>query len=63
MGVSVDLQVGGFQANGTLQTSFLLPPAIGSLGTTFHAQALGLDPGRNALGAVVSNALTCTIGN
>ncbi len=60
---SVDLQVGGFQANGTLQTSFLLPPAIGSLGTSFHAQALGIDPGVNPLGAVVSNALTCTIGN
>ena len=60
---SVDLSVGGVNTGGTLATSFLWPAATGTLGTSIYTQALGLDPGVNAFGAVTSNALALTIGN
>lgn len=60
---SADLSVGGLTTNGVLQTSLALGSNPSSLGTNLHSQALGLDPGANAFGGVVSNALTLTIGN
>jgi hypothetical protein len=60
---SIDLSVAGFQTNGVLQTQLTLSADPATLGTSFHAQALGLDPAANALGGVVSNALTLTTGN
>ena len=60
---SVDLTDSGLNVSGVFSTTFLLPPVVATLGTSLHSQALGLDPGINALGAVNSNAITLTIGN
>ncbi len=60
---SADLTVGAVNTGGILLANLPLSAAPSTLGSVFHAQALGLDPGINALGAVVSNALTLTIGN
>jgi hypothetical protein len=42
--------------------SLPMPGSPGLLGLVFYQQALVLDPGRNALGAVVSDAAMATIG-
>lgn len=60
---STDLSYGAFQTTGVLLTSLSLPPNPATLGTSFHAQAFGLDPGVNPFGGVTSNALSLTVGN
>jgi hypothetical protein len=60
---SVDLGLTGINPFGTLVTSLPLAADPATLGTTFYAQAVSLDAGVNALGAVVSNGLALTIGN
>lgn len=60
---SVDLSVGSFQTAGALQLSFPMSADPATLGSLLFAQALGLDPGANTFGGVVSNALALTAGN
>ncbi|MFY9344346.1 MAG: hypothetical protein WAT39_17775 [Planctomycetota bacterium] len=60
---SVDQTTAVLATTGTIQMALPLPTATTALGFTFHAQVLGFDPGVNAFGAVVSNALSLTVGN
>ena len=50
-------------AGNTASWSLLLPNAPSLLGTRFYQQALVVDPGRNALGGVVSDAAAATAGS
>jgi hypothetical protein len=60
---SNELSVGFVAAAGTAQLSLALPPDRALLGMTLCAQALGLDPPANALGAVTSNGIELRLGN
>jgi hypothetical protein len=50
-------------SGGAAAFSLAIPGSQSWLGYQFFTQALVLDPGRNALGAVVSDAAAATIGN
>jgi hypothetical protein len=49
-------------ASNTASWSFVIPNAPGLLGVTFYNQALVVDPGVNAAGAVVSDAMRAVFG-
>ena len=42
---------------------FLVPAVPSLAGATIHSQTIALAPGRNTLGAVVSNAIAWTFGS
>ncbi|HLQ38956.1 MAG TPA: hypothetical protein VK348_14195, partial [Planctomycetota bacterium] len=58
---SPDLSIGG-PAAGTFTAGIALPPNPATAGVSLFLQTFVVDPGVNALGATVSNALQCTIG-
>jgi hypothetical protein len=60
---SVDLTSATVNAGGVAQLALPFAGTTTALGFTFHAQVLAQDPGINAFGAVLSNALTLTLGN
>lgn len=60
--VSVDVAVGGPAPAGVFTLAFPLAADPATAGTRFHLQTLALDAGANPFGAIVSNALTLTIG-
>ena len=60
--ISADVAVLVVAVGSTATMAFQIPTTANLLGVQFHDQALVLDPVVNALGAVVSNAATATIG-
>jgi N-acetylneuraminic acid mutarotase len=52
---------GGPNFGGLMVAGFLIPGNAAWIGTRLHSQGIGFDPGRNAFGAVLSNALTLTV--
>lgn len=60
---SAELSIGSMTPGGLLLAALPVGTATVQLGTTFYAQVIGLDPGVNSFGGVVSNALALTVGN
>jgi hypothetical protein len=60
---SADLVNAVVQTTGVAQSTVALPTVQTALGVNLHVQVLAQDPGANAFGAVVSSALTLTVGN
>jgi hypothetical protein len=49
-------------AGGTVTHGIVVPASPALAGATVHSQTIALAPGRNAVGAVVSNAILWTFG-
>lgn len=60
--VSPEAPVGGINFGGIMLMGLAIPSGANWLGTQFFAQGLAFDPGVNAFGATLSNALAMTIG-
>jgi hypothetical protein len=59
---SADLLTAVTASGGAATWSWSVPPVSAFLGTTFYLQGVSWDPGINALGLTMSNALTLVVG-